>query len=118
MKHESATVRTDSLSPGYKGVTIDFSWLPYDQRDPASKARMDRLRSHIKQHGIRNPLICFEHHVLIGMRRWEIAVELGIEQVSVVRLLEPVDHWRSQQVNQLRDWLRSQGYMGGDTPDF
>lgn len=111
MRYVQSTVRTDSLRPGYRGATIDFTWKPYAERRGEDRQAFDALRENIREHGIRHPLVTYRGRVLIGMRRWEIARELGVEFVAVVEILDALETWRIDEVRRLREWLRAQGWM-------
>ena len=53
----------------------------------------DRLIVSIFHEGIRAPIITWRRHVLIGMRRAEIARRLSIETVRCWNILEDVHEW-------------------------
>lgn len=101
--------RTHDLTPGFSGVTCHFQWRPFEDRNPAEQADWLALRDSIRTHGILNPLITWGSHVLIGMRRWEIAVLDGIGVVPVAEILEDPAHWRIGDVRRLRDMLHATG---------
>lgn len=105
MRHMRYTAATDALRPGYQGETIDFSYKPYAERGAEQRQAMDALRNDIADHGIRNPLITKSGRVLIGMRRWEIAMEQGIPTVECIELLEDVDRWMAPDVARLKSWI-------------
>lgn len=85
--------RVDELSLGLKGQAITFDWRPYAKRSAAARADYDRLRASIAAEGIWFPVITWRGHVLIGMRRVEIARALGIRWVQVAEVSEDVRRW-------------------------
>lgn len=93
--------RVDHLVFGFKGRSIDFSWRPYAKRTAAARADYDRLRASIEEHGIQAPVIIYGHSVLIGMRRVEIAQELGITHVKVAEIHEDVSLWWKHDIPRL-----------------
>jgi len=86
---------------GYRGERIEFSWRPYDRRRPDQRADYDRLAASMRRDGIERPLITFGRHVLIGMRRAEIGLALGIEQVRCWRIVEDVHDWHGTDIARL-----------------
>lgn len=105
----TGTRQTERLAPGFKGVTCTFEWRPFEKRSAAEQADWLALRDSIRRHGILNPLICWGDRVLIGMRRWEIAMREGIGVVPVAEILEDPSHWRIGDVRRLRDMLQATG---------
>lgn len=82
-----------ALKLGLKGQAIDFSWKPYEKRSPAARADYDRLRESIEKQGITAHVIVWCGHVIIGMRRVELARELGVKSVRIAEVLEDVRLW-------------------------
>jgi len=105
VRHERRTQPVAALRAGYRGVTVDFTFRPYEKREGEDKEAMDGLRADIKTNGIRNPLVTKDGHVLIGMRRWEIARDLGIEEVERLEITEDIDNWMAPDIDRLRAWL-------------
>lgn len=97
------------LVPGFQGETCKFEWRPYDQRTPDEQADWRALRDSIQRHGVVNPLIVWDRHVLIGMRRWEIAAQIGISTVPVCEILEYPGQWHISDVRRLRKLLLGSG---------
>jgi DNA invertase Pin-like site-specific DNA recombinase len=89
------------LSLGFRGERLDFCWKSYANRRPDQRADYDRLIVSIFHDGIRRPLITFGGHVLIGMRRAEIARRLGISSVCCWRILEDVAEWHGSDLERL-----------------
>lgn len=57
---------------------VDYCWRPYEERRPSHQEDYDRLAINLQAAGkMTNPLIIFQGCVLIGMRRCEIAIDLG-----------------------------------------
>ena len=93
--------KLSELARGYHGKTIDFEWRPYERRDEKGRQRFDRLLDSISRAGIRDPLITFGDHVLIGQQRHEIGVRLGIEEVDVLEITEDISEWGSADIKRL-----------------
>ena len=93
--------RLADLTLGYRGEVIEFSWRPYVKRHPEQQADYDRLLASIRVHGIQRPLITFGRSVLIGMRRAEIGLALGIETARCWRITEDVQQWRGRDLTRL-----------------
>lgn len=70
---------------------VDYDWRPFEERTPEAQADYQRLFWDVKKRGILNPLIAWRGHVLIGMRRCEIAEMLGIELVPVWEILDDLN---------------------------
>ena len=51
---------------------LGWKHAQYEDRSPESKKQYDRLKAHLIEHGLLNPLITHRGHVLIGQRRFEI----------------------------------------------
>lgn len=80
-----------SLTLGAHFKHVDYDWRPYADRSPEARADYDRLLADIRKRGIQNPLIACGGRVLIGMRRCEIAVMLGIKEVPVWEIEEDIN---------------------------
>lgn len=87
------TIAVNAVELGLKGRRIDFSHRPYHLRSPEARGDYDLLRESIKQQGVRDRVIVHAGHVLVGMRRVEIARELGIEHLPAAEILEDVTGW-------------------------
>ena len=90
---------------------VDYDWRPYPERPEDHREDYDRLKVDLAERGMKNPLITWNDHVLIGMRRCEIAVDLGW---SLVRCWEIQDDlnadWTPDRVFALRDRYRKASY--------
>lgn len=83
-----------SLKLGYHTEGgVDFDWKPYARRTEEARRDYDRLEQSIRAHGILKPLLTYQGHVLIGMRRAEIAAKLGIESVRCWEIVDDVSKW-------------------------
>ncbi len=109
MKHHLYTARTADLVPGFKGETCDFTFRPVEDMNPDQLASYEALREDIIENGIRNPVITYRGHVLIGMRRWMIARELGIDDLESCEIDENMGQWRLHDVRRLKRWLAESG---------
>lgn len=81
------------LALGFHGERIDFDYRPYEHRSAEARADYDRLKANLEINGMRNPLITYQGHVLIGMRRYEIMVGLGQTDFECIEILEDVNQW-------------------------
>jgi len=104
------TVELGRLSPGYRGPNCHFDFKSYEDRDRREQEDMDRLRKSILERGIVTPLIVYQNHVLIGMRRWEIGVRVDIHSCTVWEIVgEDPGDWLSPDINRLNDLKRRCG---------
>jgi len=93
--------RLAGLALGYRGERVDFCWRPYERRPADHRRDYDRLVASIRAQGIQRPLITFGRHVLIGMRRAEIGLALGLETARCWRILEDVHDWHGSDIARL-----------------
>jgi hypothetical protein len=96
------SVRGSQLKLGFNGNHVDFSWRPYDKRRSDHQENYDRLIVSIFHNGVKMPLITYLGHVLIGMRRYEIAMRLNPDTVfDCVEILEDVNEWDRNDIPRL-----------------
>jgi len=95
------TVSLDDLILGFHGEHVDFEWRPYDERKREHRADYDRLIVSVFHLGILSPLITYMRHVLIGMRRAEIGMRVGIKEVSCWEIVEDVSQWTRTDIARL-----------------
>ena len=81
------------LELGFVGRRISFEHRPYLMRSTEAQADYDALELDIHKHGIRDPLITHEGHVLVGMRRYEIARKIGVTRMMCIEIDEDVSEW-------------------------
>lgn len=112
VEYEEVVERSADLVLGLSGPHVDFDWRPFDRRRADQQEDYLRLRASIGRVGIRRPVITWHKHVLIGMRRVEIARDLGIATVRAFRILEDVTKWRGRDLERL-EWLKRRC---GETP--
>lgn len=91
--HRVIDVAHDALTQGFDGRLLHFDYRPYEKRSPEARADYDALKKDLRSNGMRNPLITFKNHVLIGMRRYEIMVEFGTLVFRCVEILDDVSEW-------------------------
>ena len=104
IKHTKRYYYRDELSLGFRGDKVQFEHKPYHQRSPEARAAYDRLRESLMAVGMRHPLITYQGHVLIGMRRFEIMCELAGERnktFSCLEILEDVSAWTRDDIDRL-----------------
>jgi hypothetical protein len=92
-KHVRRYYTAEELTPGFKGRRITFEYRRYEERSPEARESYDALRADLEANGMRNPLITYQGHVLIGMRRFEIMCERGQRIFPCIEILEDVSEW-------------------------
>lgn len=98
--------RCADLVCGYENEHgLRFRHKSYDQRSPAAQAQYDRLKAHLSEHGMLNPIITYKGHVLIGQRRFEIVKETQ-ETIPTLEVLEPLHEWRVTDVTALTNAVK------------
>lgn len=65
----------DDLVCGYTNGVIQFRHKAFDERSSFQQRKYIALREHLKEHGQIHPIITWQGHILIGMRRFEILRE-------------------------------------------
>lgn len=103
VQHRRATFHRDQLQSGFVGETCSFEHRPLHERSEGDRRRYEKLRRHLAEHGMLNPLITYKGHVLIGMRRFEILKD-SQEYFECVEITENVETWKSQDVTRLQNF--------------
>tara|TARA_S200002703_G_scaffold95101_1_gene82116 strand:- start:788 stop:1105 length:318 start_codon:yes stop_codon:yes gene_type:complete len=93
------------LRCGYDGQTIHFDYRPYEARTEAARAAYDRLRADLLANGLKDPLITYRDHILIGMRRFEILRDKR-DSFPCIEILEDVRHWTRDDLRRLNELKR------------
>lgn len=107
VKYIEKKISGQELKLGFRGKHVHFRWKPYSERSLEHQHDFDRLFSSIMVHGIKNPLIVFDNHVLIGMRRYEIKMKLNPDYVfDCLEIQENVNEWTRQDLPKI-DYLKS-----------
>ena len=113
---EDREYKARDLQNGFKSRTggIQFNWCPRKMRSESGQRRMDQLEKHLREHGMINPLITYDGHVLIGMRRFEIMSEIMGDDwiVPCIEVLEDIHSWTSKDVTRFQNWKT---YLYGDS---
>lgn len=106
--------RTSNLVMGFKGYKVAFSCKVFKDRSAESQCAYLELKKDLIDNGMINPLITFQGHVLVGIRRFEI---LRDQQTvfSCYEIKEDVYHWDRDDIERL-DVFKTLVY--GDTPKF
>lgn len=99
------------LTLGFRATHVQFEWRPYESRTPDAQQDLDRLKESIKKNGILAPVIVYGRHVLIGQRRTWIAQELGIPEIHVASIQEPVEKWWKYDIKRLDKLKEELGYV-------
>lgn len=91
---------------GFKGNSCSFEFREYADRSPEQQAAYNRLRDDLLANGMRDPLITYRNHVLIGMRRFEILRDHR-EEFECVEILEDVPNWTTADIDRLQAFKRA-----------
>lgn len=105
IKHYLTAYRADWLTLGFVGRSCSFEHRPYSDRSAEARAAYDRLRASLESEGLKDPLITYKGHVLIGMRRFEILRESRL-WFPCIEVDEPVEDWRSEDIDRLTAFVR------------
>jgi hypothetical protein len=104
IRHKVSRVRLSWLTPGYRGPNCHFDSRTYKDYNDGEKADFDRLLVSIFHHGLKVPLITFQSHVLVGMRRYAIMAGLRHEVVEVWEIVdEDPGMWLGPDIDRLND---------------
>ena len=106
-------VQLSILKLGFHGDHVDFDWRPYTKRSEAARADYDKLYDSIFNEGIKRPIITHGLCVLIGMRRVEIGIALGVESVDCLDITEDVSKWTRDDIprlNAMKGLIEAYGY--------
>lgn len=90
------------LCLGFRGKYVHFRHRPYADRPEEHQEDYLRLRADISHRGIINPIITFDNHVLIGMRRYEIMMSIhGGWKFRCWEIQENVNEWTRADIDRL-----------------
>lgn len=90
LRHRIQWLDPTTLALGAHYKHVDYCWRPFEERRSDHQEDYVRLEADIRANGIKNPLITHAGHVLIGQRRCEIAVKLGIRLVPCIMILDDI----------------------------
>lgn len=106
----------DELVCGLKiSDEINYKHAEFHERGPSSQAQYKRLRAHLYEHGMLNPLITYRGHVLIGQRRFEI-MRSRQDYFECLEVNEDMSEWTASRVPILTQTVRK--IYGNRTPDI
>jgi len=109
IKHRFVRKKVSELVNGYRGLRVSYEHVRDEHRTVEQREKFEKLKDDIKTKGIVNPLIIFKNHVLIGMRRKEIAESLGIEEIDCIEVLEDIySHPNPNAVYEIRKTYQKQ----------
>lgn len=97
MKLKSCTKKPEELTPGLAIGRVSFKFTLYDNRAGTDKIRYDLLKKDLIKNGMRNPLIIWQGHVLVGMRRYDILKDI-VEEFECLEVQEDISKWSSSSV--------------------
>jgi hypothetical protein len=105
IRHHMECVRLDCLELGFQGEKVDFS---YRERSVQTDKPFAALRASIRANGLRWPVVTYQQHVLIGMRRVAILRELWMPHfiVPCYELDEDVHEYTRDDILRLEAWKR------------
>jgi len=105
IEYNLISVKSSELELGYHGSHTDFVWRPYEERSEEARADYDLLEESILKDRLQKPLITFNGHVLIGMRRLEIFWKhFGFsEEIACADILEDVYLWDRYDILRLNE---------------
>lgn len=106
IKYRLTEYRGDQLTLGYKGEHCAFVWRAYKERSFEARKSYNELKADLIKNGMKHPLITYEGHVLIGMRRFEIIVALhGVQSwFECYDITEDVSQWGRDDINRLEEF--------------
>jgi len=108
---------------GVKDLTLGLSvahtkwvWKPRADRSPEHQTDYDRLEESLIAYGLKSPVICWEGHVLFGLRRVEIIQRLGLhEYISVINITEDVRRFWKYDIERINRHLKPIAAIDLDT---
>lgn len=103
IKHERKKIPGKDLKLGFRGESIHFRHRKFEDRSSEQQEDYLNLNLSISAVGIKKPIIVYDNHVLIGMRRYEIAMDLNPDCVfDCVVILEDVkNEWGRDDIPRL-----------------
>ena len=108
INHSYTTYTVEDLKLGFRCKNVHFSWKPYKDRFESHRKDYDRLIVSIFHYGILKPVITYQGHVLIGMRRVEILQRMSpLQSIKCCEILEDVTQWTTKDIDRL-DELKKQ----------
>jgi hypothetical protein len=91
IEYVSREIPGKDLKLGFRGEFVYFRHRKFEDRPTDHQEDYFNLNLSISAVGIKKPLIVFDNHVLIGMRRYEIAMDLNPDCIfDCVVILENV----------------------------
>lgn len=100
MRFKEMYCASKHLTCGYTNGVINFTHRQYELRSGADHSKYDGLRTDLLHNGMRNPLITFDDHVLIGQRRFEILRDL-VPWFPCLEITDDMSKWGHSQVMNL-----------------
>lgn len=91
----------DALELGFKGNTISFEHRAFEDRTPDAQRAYRELEVDLLANGMLNPLIVYDGHVIIGMRRFEI-LRHCTEIFPCLLVVDDVSNWHLEEVRELK----------------
>ena len=95
------------LTLGLQAKHVSFDHRIYAARSEDARRAYDRLLADVEANGLKHPIIIFDGHVLIGMRRLEIARILGFDTIAAYEIAEDVTKWDRYDIQRLEALKRN-----------
>ena len=103
VEHVEKIYKAKDLQPGFIGRSCSFEFRDLEARSPTGQIRFEQLRTHLELHGMIDPLITHQGHVLIGMRRFDILKDKQ-EEFKCLEVTEDVATWTSKDITRFQNW--------------
>lgn len=97
--------KSADLQLGFQGNSCCFDWRPFDRRSAEAQAAYLKLKDSLHAVGVRDPLITYRGHVLVGQRRFEIMRD-RVPVFVCYEVLEKVEDWRGPDIERLDAFKR------------
>ncbi len=114
IKFKKVKYRRSDLVMGFKADKVAFMYTDFKDRVPAAQRAYEELKADLLENGMKEPLITFRGHILLGIRRFEILRDRQT-WFSCYEIEEDVYHWDRDDIDRLEVFKK---LMYGDTPEF
>ena len=103
--HEYRTIPTEDLVLGFDAQLVHFEHRAFQDRREEAKIAYLALEEDLLENGLKSPLITFQGHVLVGMRRFEILCDFRAS-FPCVEITEDVSAWDSDDIDRLNEFKK------------
>jgi len=116
MRIKSVYVNARELTCGYRAEKVHFSYKPRSERRPERQQYFDKVIVSVWRYGVRNPLITFENHILVGMTRHEVMTKFNPDYVfKCWEIQEDVSQWDRHDIKRLDELKKLYNEIDGFT---